>query len=264
MSRDRIDARLHDLLAEHERSIVVLAGSNGADKSTFCDVYLGPLRLPFVNADLIAAGLPIADPRELAHASVDQLRVRSASRGRISARAGGETLVHLLLDLGRGPLHVAHRQAGHRQVTVGGLAQRRGGEADPCGGERALVGLRVVGQEAGEAQAEVAVEVVLDPPGSPRWVSSAEYQLSTTQPSPWWMRRQLGGSSSAARTASGVAPAATPPGNVPGSDGGRGVAAAGLDCAGAGRSGGASPRSPPQAAVSAVIDRRATVFGLIG
>lgn len=66
MSLDHIDARLHDLLTEHERCIVVLAGSNGAGKSTFYDVYLGALRLPFVNADLIAAALPITDPKELA------------------------------------------------------------------------------------------------------------------------------------------------------------------------------------------------------
>jgi putative protein kinase ArgK-like GTPase of G3E family len=37
--------------------LVMLAGSNGAGKSTFHDAYLAPLGLPFVNADRIAAGL---------------------------------------------------------------------------------------------------------------------------------------------------------------------------------------------------------------
>lgn len=66
MTLDRIEARLRGLLAERERCLVVLAGSNGAGKSTFYDIYLGRLGLPFVNADLIAATLPINDPQRLA------------------------------------------------------------------------------------------------------------------------------------------------------------------------------------------------------
>jgi len=37
--------------------LVLLAGSNGAGKSTFHDAYLAGLGLPFINADLIAAAL---------------------------------------------------------------------------------------------------------------------------------------------------------------------------------------------------------------
>jgi predicted ABC-type ATPase len=42
--------------------LIVLAGSNGAGKSTFFETYLAHLGLPFVNADRVARTLREADP----------------------------------------------------------------------------------------------------------------------------------------------------------------------------------------------------------
>lgn len=42
--------------------LIMLAGSNGAGKSTFYDAYLDSLALPFLNADRIAEALFWAEP----------------------------------------------------------------------------------------------------------------------------------------------------------------------------------------------------------
>ncbi|HET7344169.1 MAG TPA: zeta toxin family protein, partial [Methylomirabilota bacterium] len=57
--------------------LVFLAGSNGAGKSTFFDIYLADLGLPFVNADRVAAALRQADP---AAADVDRRAFAEAER----------------------------------------------------------------------------------------------------------------------------------------------------------------------------------------
>ncbi len=53
------------------RWLIVVAGPNGAGKSTFFDLYLRPRGFRFVNADLIAAGIPGADPAELAYRAAE-------------------------------------------------------------------------------------------------------------------------------------------------------------------------------------------------
>jgi predicted ABC-type ATPase len=69
---------LHGALDARDRLLVVLAGPNGAGKSTFFDVYLAPLGLTFVNADLIARTLdPDAAP-QLSYAAAEAAeRVRA-------------------------------------------------------------------------------------------------------------------------------------------------------------------------------------------
>jgi predicted ABC-type ATPase len=53
---------LDRVLAADKPVILVLAGSNGAGKSTFFDLYLSRLGLTFVNADRIAQALDPNDP----------------------------------------------------------------------------------------------------------------------------------------------------------------------------------------------------------
>ncbi len=55
-------AALLDHAAESSAAplLVMLAGSNGAGKSTFYEAYLGSLAIPFINADRIAAELRAA------------------------------------------------------------------------------------------------------------------------------------------------------------------------------------------------------------
>lgn len=53
------------------RWLVVIAGSNGAGKSTFFDLYVRRRGLRFVNADLIAAGLMGEDPATLAYRAAE-------------------------------------------------------------------------------------------------------------------------------------------------------------------------------------------------
>lgn len=62
-------ARLRARLTSEAPSLFAVAGPNGAGKSTFYDLYLSRHRLPFINADLIAATLGIDDPSELARQS---------------------------------------------------------------------------------------------------------------------------------------------------------------------------------------------------
>jgi len=68
--------------------LIVLAGPNGAGKSTFFDVFLRARGLRFVNADLIARGLPGDDRAEVAY--------RAAALAEIERRAllaRGDTFV---------------------------------------------------------------------------------------------------------------------------------------------------------------------------
>jgi predicted ABC-type ATPase len=59
------------------RQLWVLAGGNGAGKSTFFHLYLAGYGIPFVNADLIARDLNPEKPEEVSyHAAIlaDQIR----------------------------------------------------------------------------------------------------------------------------------------------------------------------------------------------
>jgi predicted ABC-type ATPase len=58
---------LSRLLAADNPVLLVLAGSNGAGKSTFFDLYLSRLGLPFVNAHRIAQTLSPHDPLAVAY-----------------------------------------------------------------------------------------------------------------------------------------------------------------------------------------------------
>ena len=60
-----------------ERLLIVLAGSNGAGKSTFFAQVLAPLGLHFVNADLLARELNPDDPSAIAYEAA-ALAIRSA------------------------------------------------------------------------------------------------------------------------------------------------------------------------------------------
>lgn len=51
--------------------LIVLAGPNGAGKSTFFDVFLRPRGFRFVNADLIARGLPASDRADVAYRAAE-------------------------------------------------------------------------------------------------------------------------------------------------------------------------------------------------
>lgn len=67
-----------------ERVLVVLAGSNGAGKSTFFKHYLLAEGLPFINADVIARDLVGDDPIEIAVAATrlaDHYRRQLVERG---------------------------------------------------------------------------------------------------------------------------------------------------------------------------------------
>ena len=52
--------------------LIVLAGSNGAGKSTFYDSYLARLNLPFVNADIFAKALNPNDPAAVNYVAAQQ------------------------------------------------------------------------------------------------------------------------------------------------------------------------------------------------
>jgi predicted ABC-type ATPase len=65
--------------------LVMVAGSNGAGKSTFYDAYLHSLGLPFINADRIAEELRAGSrglPPELSDLPVDQAAQRAADEER--------------------------------------------------------------------------------------------------------------------------------------------------------------------------------------
>jgi len=94
-------ARLGRLLRGADRVgpgpvLLMLAGSNGAGKSTFHDNYLAELRLPFVNADVIAAelraGLREAPP-QLASLPADQAAQRLADEERQASIVLGRSFI---------------------------------------------------------------------------------------------------------------------------------------------------------------------------
>ena len=66
MSQRRVDY-LRKSVHESDRFLIVIAGSNGAGKSTFFRQMLAPLGLHFVNADLLARELNPDDPSAVAY-----------------------------------------------------------------------------------------------------------------------------------------------------------------------------------------------------
>jgi len=68
--------------------LIVLAGPNGAGKSTFFDVFLRPRGFRFVNADLIARGLPVGDRADTAYRAMELAEVE-----RRALVARGDTFV---------------------------------------------------------------------------------------------------------------------------------------------------------------------------
>lgn len=70
------------------RWLIVIAGSNGSGKSTFFDLYLRPSGFRFVNADLIAAGIPGGDPATLAYRAAELAEIE-----RRALIARGDTFV---------------------------------------------------------------------------------------------------------------------------------------------------------------------------
>jgi predicted ABC-type ATPase len=101
MSLDAAVAKLASLVdAANEPAasplLVMLAGSNGAGKSTFHDVYLAPLGLPFINADRIAAALVSgtrAWPAALANSPPDVAAKRLADQEREASTVLGRSFV---------------------------------------------------------------------------------------------------------------------------------------------------------------------------
>jgi predicted ABC-type ATPase len=67
VNREGLLSSLERVLQGDRPILLVLAGSNGAGKSTFYDLYLRPWGLVFVNADLIAQALNPADPARIAY-----------------------------------------------------------------------------------------------------------------------------------------------------------------------------------------------------
>lgn len=75
---------LSKFVQEADRFLIVLAGSNGAGKSTFFKQILAPLGLHFVNADLLARELNPDDPSAVAYeaaALADQERRQLVEMG---------------------------------------------------------------------------------------------------------------------------------------------------------------------------------------
>jgi predicted ABC-type ATPase len=67
VNREGLLSSLERVLHGDRPILLVLAGSNGAGKSTFYDLYLRPWGLVFVNADLIAQALNPDDPARIAY-----------------------------------------------------------------------------------------------------------------------------------------------------------------------------------------------------
>ncbi|MGH9391650.1 MAG: zeta toxin family protein, partial [Vicinamibacteria bacterium] len=68
--------------------LIMLAGSNGAGKSTFYDACLASLELPFINADRIAEELRSGSrvvPRQLSELPLDQAAQRIADEERLAS-----------------------------------------------------------------------------------------------------------------------------------------------------------------------------------
>ena len=75
---------LNRVVHESDRFLIVLAGSNGAGKSTFFKQILEPLGVHFVNADLLARELNPDDPSTVAYeaaALADQERRQLVEMG---------------------------------------------------------------------------------------------------------------------------------------------------------------------------------------
>jgi predicted ABC-type ATPase len=64
---DSLRDALAAVLADARPRLVVIAGSNGAGKTTFYETYLERLPLPFVNADRIAKSIAPDDPAPVAY-----------------------------------------------------------------------------------------------------------------------------------------------------------------------------------------------------
>jgi predicted ABC-type ATPase len=81
-------AELFGRLAAPSPLLIMLAGSNGAGKSTFYDAYLDSLGLPFINADRIAEELGSGSrvvPRQLSELPLDQAAQRVADEERLAS-----------------------------------------------------------------------------------------------------------------------------------------------------------------------------------
>jgi predicted ABC-type ATPase len=80
-----VDVRglLRNVLGTHTRSIVVLAGSNGAGKSTFYREFIQRTGISFVNADIIARSLNPTAPESVGYESA---RIAEAVRQDLVAR----------------------------------------------------------------------------------------------------------------------------------------------------------------------------------
>ena len=68
---------LSTLLSGERPQLVVIAGSNGAGKTTFYEAYLDAVPLPFVNSDRIAKQIAPDDPAHVAYEAAriaDQVR----------------------------------------------------------------------------------------------------------------------------------------------------------------------------------------------
>ena len=75
---------LQRVLQKQGPALIVLAGSNGAGKTTFYELYLERLGLPFVNADHIAQALDPSHPERVAYqaaAVADDVRRDLVKRG---------------------------------------------------------------------------------------------------------------------------------------------------------------------------------------
>ena len=71
-----VDLRLLEALVRKRSPVlVVLAGSNGAGKTTFYETFLEPRRLPFVNADRIAATLLPDSPNAVSLQAAEAARL---------------------------------------------------------------------------------------------------------------------------------------------------------------------------------------------
>lgn len=140
MIRSELFAALEQALQGDRPVIVVLAGSNGAGKTTFYELYLESLELPFVNADRIAKTLSSNDPNPLAYQAAqlaDDVR-RDLVNRRLSfcmetvfsdpagdkvqflksAQTGGYGILGIFIQLSDPPLSVARvaqrvRHGGH-------------------------------------------------------------------------------------------------------------------------------------------------------
>ena len=68
MSRaEDVAKRVQDTLSTDDRTLVVVAGANGAGKSTFVDTFVRPTGIRIVNPDQIARALAPGDPGTMAY-----------------------------------------------------------------------------------------------------------------------------------------------------------------------------------------------------